>query len=49
MYEKKILQLDLLSKTIINLKEGGARIVMCHGVFDLVHPGHIKHFRAAKK
>ena len=22
---------------------------MCHGVFDLIHIGHIKHFRSAKK
>ncbi len=49
MYESKIFQLDFLSKTIRSRKEGGARIVLCHGVFDLVHPGHIKHFEAAKK
>ena len=23
-------------------------IVHCHGVFDLLHPGHIKHLEAAK-
>jgi cytidyltransferase-like protein len=26
----------------------GSRIVQCHGVFDLIHPGHIRHFREAK-
>lgn len=26
----------------------GAVIVQCHGVFDLVHPGHIRHFTAAR-
>ncbi|HEY4254952.1 MAG TPA: PfkB family carbohydrate kinase [Chlamydiales bacterium] len=26
----------------------GACIVQCHGVFDLIHPGHIRHFREAK-
>ena len=26
----------------------GLRIVQCHGVFDLLHPGHIRHFREAK-
>ena len=25
------------------------KIVLCHGVFDLVHLGHIKHFKSAKK
>src|SRR3990167_10271529 len=25
------------------------RIVQCHGVFDLLHIGHIKHFQAAKR
>ena len=24
-------------------------IVLCHGVFDLLHLGHIKHFKSAKK
>lgn len=25
------------------------KIVLCHGVFDLIHPGHIIHFEEAKK
>ena len=25
------------------------KIVLCHGVFDLIHIGHIKHFASAKK
>ncbi len=24
------------------------RVIMCHGVFDIVHPGHIRHFLFAK-
>lgn len=31
------------------LKSNGKTIVLCHGVFDLVHPGHIIHFEEAKK
>jgi rfaE bifunctional protein nucleotidyltransferase chain/domain len=27
----------------------GKRVVQCHGVFDLVHPGHIRHFAAARE
>ncbi|MEI6242173.1 MAG: PfkB family carbohydrate kinase [Chlamydiota bacterium] len=26
----------------------GYKIVQCHGVFDLLHPGHIRHFKEAK-
>ena len=25
------------------------KIVLCHGAFDIVHPGHIKHFQESKK
>lgn len=31
------------------LKNKKKKIVLCHGVFDLVHPGHIIHFEEAKK
>src|SRR5271157_945124 len=24
------------------------KVVLCHGCFDLMHPGHIKHFQEAK-
>ncbi len=34
---------------INELKQSGKKIVLCHGVFDLVHPGHIIHFQEAKK
>ena len=26
-----------------------SRVVQCHGVFDLVHPGHLEHFEEARK
>jgi len=45
----KILDLqDLASKTK-ELKSTGKKVVLCHGCFDLMHPGHIKYFQAAKK
>lgn len=31
------------------LKKQKKKIILCHGVFDLVHPGHILHFEEAKK
>ena len=43
-FEKK----KFLNK-IKNLKIKNKKIVLCHGVFDLVHLGHIEHFKSAKK
>lgn len=31
------------------LKAENKKVVLCHGVFDLIHPGHIIHFEQAKK
>ena len=38
-----------LAKIISSLKVQGRRVVHCHGVFDLIHPGHIRHLEAAKR
>ena len=27
----------------------GKKVILCHGVFDLLHIGHIRHFEEAKK
>jgi rfaE bifunctional protein kinase chain/domain/rfaE bifunctional protein nucleotidyltransferase chain/domain len=45
---KKIKNLNDLSLIISELKDKGKKIVHCHGVFDLLHIGHIKHFEEAK-
>ncbi|HLC49415.1 MAG TPA: PfkB family carbohydrate kinase [Candidatus Andersenbacteria bacterium] len=47
-FRKKIVALDDFKRIIPLLKKQGKIIVHCHGVFDLVHPGHIKHFYSAK-
>jgi len=47
--QSKIRTLDELSNIVSGLKEKGETIVQCHGVFDLLHPGHIRHFEAAKR
>lgn len=44
----KIVELEELKQEIHTLKSEGKKIVHCHGCFDLMHPGHIKHFKAAK-
>ncbi|MEK9171700.1 MAG: PfkB family carbohydrate kinase [Patescibacteria group bacterium] len=49
MSEKKIVTLEALSEIIQRHKKHGKTVVHCHGVFDLMHPGHIMHFEAAKK
>ncbi|MEQ8303153.1 MAG: PfkB family carbohydrate kinase [Cytophagales bacterium] len=45
----KILTISDLSKKVEELKNSGLKVVQCHGAFDLLHPGHLKHFEAAKK
>lgn len=47
--DSKIKTIDELSKILNSLNKRGKKIVHCHGVFDLLHPGHIKHFEVAKK
>ena len=46
---EKIKCLDDLAEMIAAFKEQGKVVVHCHGVFDLVHPGHIRHFEDAKR
>lgn len=46
---QKIKKLDDLKKIISDLKRQDKKIAHCHGVFDLIHPGHIRHLAAAKK
>ena len=46
--KEKIQNLDHLAEIISKLKLEGKKIVHCHGVFDLLHLGHIKHFEEAK-
>lgn len=48
MKKNKIISFINLEKKIKDLKKNKKRIVLCHGVFDLLHPGHFKHFKTAK-
>lgn len=49
MSETKILPLEAAAEQIGALKRGGKTIVQCHGCFDLLHVGHIKHLQAARR
>jgi rfaE bifunctional protein kinase chain/domain/rfaE bifunctional protein nucleotidyltransferase chain/domain len=44
----KIRDLDDLALELRKLRRQGKTIVHCHGVFDLLHIGHIRHFEEAK-
>jgi len=45
---EKVYDLVTLSPLLESLRRDGARIVQCHGVFDLLHVGHLRHLRAAR-
>lgn len=47
--EQKILPFETCSEAIAKARAPGRRIVHCHGTFDLLHPGHIKHLQEAKQ
>lgn len=44
----KIHDIDRLG-SILRSKCQDAKIVLCHGAFDLLHVGHLKHFKAARR
>ncbi len=50
-YARKILTLDQLRTTLAGLRGGlePNRIVLCHGCFDIVHPGHIRYLQFAAR
>ncbi len=45
---KKIKDLDELAVIIQSLQSEGKKVAHSHGVFDLLHLGHIRHFEEAK-
>lgn len=49
LIKNKIKTRDELAEIVVDLKRQGKKVVQCHGVFELVHPGHIYHFESAKK
>lgn len=49
---REIGKINSLTETAIAVqkeKDAGKRLVHCHGVFDLLHPGHVRHLETAKK
>lgn len=46
--KRKVLLLDELIKKVQGHKQSGKVVVQSHGVFDIIHPGVIKHLDSAK-
>lgn len=44
----KIKPLKELAAVLAKARRAGKKVAMCHGVFDLMHPGHVVHFREAR-
>ena len=49
MKNKKIIKLLTAKNLSINLKKNKKKIALAHGVFDVLHIGHIKYFEDIKK
>src|SRR5579859_1434057 len=45
--DPKIHRLEEFAEVRDRLRETGERLVHCHGVFDLLHPGHVSHLQEA--
>ena len=43
---KKFFKKDSIENLLKKIKL--KKVVLCHGVYDLLHPGHIEHFKQAK-
>ena len=48
MTDEKIVDIKTLAKICQQEKDKGKKIVLSYGCFDLIHPGHIRHLKAAK-
>ncbi len=49
LLSSKIKTFDEIREILEQKRQQGVKIIQCHGVFDLLHPGHICHFREARK
>lgn len=45
----KVISLEAVRDEVVGCKADGKRVIHCHGVFDLLHIGHIRHFEEAKR
>jgi len=45
----KIVTLEAMAEIVRQARETGEQVVLCHGVFDLLHMGHVRHLEAARR
>jgi len=45
----KLLSRTALRRRLTALRRAGKRVVFTNGCFDLIHPGHVRYLRAAKR
>src|SRR5580658_1034700 len=45
----KVVSLEQLAAASARLRRAGRKIVLCHGVFDLFHIGHLRHLKSASE
>ena len=45
----KVKVVEDAARIIQELKKEQKKVVQCHGVFDLLHPGHLRHLASAKR
>ncbi len=48
-YQHKIVSRAGLQDVVSGARSAGRSIVLCHGCFDIVHPGHIRYLEFARK
>lgn len=46
---KNIVNVEKASELIKIFKKEEKKVGLCHGKFDLLHPGHVKHFESSKE
>ncbi len=47
--ERGVKTLERLREIVAVRQQQGDKVVLCHGVFDLLHIGHIRHLKAARE
>ncbi len=46
-YKEKIVDKPALLEAVSNSRRDGRTVVLCHGCFDIVHPGHLRYLQEA--
>ena len=46
--QPKIVKINELTDLVRALQQNGKKVVLCHGCFDFLHLGHLRHFKEAR-